>query len=176
VSWLILPSRSVALSGSPPQSNGDQPAIVPLKPQNYRFILDSNGPQQLLRRYRWPASGGIHCVKQRRHPLQNFICHRTHRTHRTQWMVLPNTLFRRQVTEHIGLLMIDSTHTLVLTEYAVELKLLFQHTARAHSSGSCSVNALMATSDGNTHTDALNVVTWSAYYRMRRTLFLPYRS
>ena len=72
--------------------------------------------------------------------------------------------------------MIDSTHTLVLTEYAVELKLLFQHTARAHSSGSCSVNALMATSDGNTHTDALNVVTWSAYYRMRRTLFLPYRS
>jgi hypothetical protein len=33
----------VALSGSPPQSNGDQPAIVPLKPHNYRFILDSNG-------------------------------------------------------------------------------------------------------------------------------------
>jgi hypothetical protein len=32
----------VALSGSPPQSNGDQPAIVPLKPHNYRFILDSN--------------------------------------------------------------------------------------------------------------------------------------
>jgi hypothetical protein len=41
-------------------------------------------------------------------------------------MVLPNTLFRRQITEHIRLLMIDSTHTLVLTEYAVELKWLFQ--------------------------------------------------
>ncbi len=45
-------------------------------------------------------------------------------------MVLPNPLFRRQITEHIRLLMIDSAHILLLTECAVELKLLFQHTAR----------------------------------------------
>lgn len=45
-------------------------------------------------------------------------------------MVLPYTLFRRQITEHIRLLMIGSAHTLVLNQYAVELKLLFQHTVR----------------------------------------------
>jgi hypothetical protein len=35
---------------------------------------------------------------------------------------------------------------------------------------------MMATSDENTHTDALNLVTWSAYCRMRRTLFCRTRA
>jgi hypothetical protein len=38
-SWLVLSSLCVALSQSPPQSNGDQPAIVPLKPQELSVEL-----------------------------------------------------------------------------------------------------------------------------------------
>jgi hypothetical protein len=37
-------------------------------------------------------------------------------------MVLPNTLFRRQVTEHIRLLIVISSHDLFLLERNVELK------------------------------------------------------
>ncbi|MGB6686795.1 MAG: hypothetical protein WBE76_03035, partial [Terracidiphilus sp.] len=40
-------------------------------------------------------------------------------------------LLRRQVTEHIRLLMIDSAHGSFLTHHAVDLKLLFQHPASA---------------------------------------------
>ena len=42
--------------------------------------------------------------------------------HRAQWMIRPHPLLRRQVTEHIRLLMIDSSHDSFLTNHAVELK------------------------------------------------------
>ncbi|MGB6688974.1 MAG: hypothetical protein WBE76_14160, partial [Terracidiphilus sp.] len=47
----------------------------------------------------------------------------------------PHPLLRRQVTEHIRLLMIDSAHGSFLTHHAVDLKLLFQHPAREQSLG-----------------------------------------
>ena len=41
-------SLRVALSGSAPQSNGDQPAILPSSRKSYQFILDSNDRKHCL--------------------------------------------------------------------------------------------------------------------------------
>src|SRR5208283_5301806 len=84
-------------------------------------------PQQLLRRNRRTPALGIQGVKQRRHRFQNLI---RQGPHCAQRMVRAHPLLRRQITEHIRLLMIDSAHDLFLTDHTVELKLLFKQPAR----------------------------------------------
>src|SRR5581483_7788442 len=63
----------------------------------------------------------IHGIEQRRHCFQNLV---RHDPHYPQWMVLPHPLLRRQITEHVRLLMIDSAHDSFLPDHAAEFEAL----------------------------------------------------
>ena len=116
-----IPNNLIQVQAHKP---AEQNAIVdllhqqPLAPHRIEHLQQLR-PQKLLRGNRRPPAFGIHGVEQRRHRIQNLV---RHRPHRTQWMILPHPLLWRQVTEHIRLLMIDSSHDSFLTNHAVELK------------------------------------------------------
>jgi hypothetical protein len=84
-------------------------------------------PQQLLRRNRRLATFDVHSVELRRHRFQNFV---RRGPHSAQRVILPNPLLRRQITEHIRLLMIDPAHDPFLSNHAVEWMCPFQHPVR----------------------------------------------
>jgi hypothetical protein len=66
-------------------------------------------------------------VEHRRHLPQNLVRHGPHRTRR---MILPHTLFRRQIPEYMSLLMINPTHAQVLAHLTCAKGVVFQQPAR----------------------------------------------
>src|SRR5208282_897689 len=88
-------------------------------------------PQQLLRRNRRSAGARVHAVESSRQ-LGKYFVH--HHPDRTQRMIFPHPRFRRQITEHLTLLMIYAPHPSLLTRLACGTGVVFQQPASAQTS------------------------------------------
>jgi hypothetical protein len=64
-------------------------------------------PQQLLRRNRWTTYAGVHAIEAPRNLAEYFV---HHGPDSAQGMILANAHLRRQITEHVILLLIVSAH------------------------------------------------------------------
>ena len=84
-------------------------------------------PQQLLRRNRRSAGARVHAVESSRQ-LGKYFVH--HHPDRPQRMIFPHPRFRRQITEHLTLLMIYAPHPSLLTRLACGTGVVFQQPAR----------------------------------------------
>ena len=83
-------------------------------------------PQQLLRRYRRPASARVHAVESSRQLGKHFVHHGPDRPQR---MIFPYPRLRRQITEHLTLLMIYASHASLITRVACGRGVVFQQPA-----------------------------------------------
>ncbi len=84
-------------------------------------------PQQLLRRDRRPSNPGIHTVEPSRQPAQHLI---DHHANGTQRMIRAHAHLGGQITEHMILLMIFSTHAFSY-HGRLWISSIFPHPARA---------------------------------------------